>query len=236
MVDDQSQVTIYPSKDIVTLGKRADGGWNLHNDETGATTWNVSEAEVERLIAYHKMAEVRDAEADIIRLALEISEAAEATRRSTKRDIAAKKAEAVAADVECVLPTTACSVADFVRLHGHEVTLIVETRYYEADPTQIDPSAMNDVRALGADIGFDLTEFVVPNRRAFGTMGPISVRARVPYTTDMSLPYPAVVGGTVGCGNKAESPRFLLRNGMLECNYQEFLRDAIAAGWEPQAA
>lgn len=240
MVQDGSKIVIFPSHDVVRLEKRADGGWNLHNEETGVTTWNVTETEVERLIEYQKLAEQREkhqkdmADAE---LAIELSNAWDTAHKyNEKLNFQKKRANARENDEEFVLPTTACSVAEFIKKHGDEITLVIETRYYEPDPSQLDPTGVSAILELECFVGHELMPYAKPNRRQEGIMGPISVRARIAYTTDMLLPYPAIRGGTVGCGNRAPAPRFLLNSGMLECNYQEFLMDAFAAGWIPASA
>ena len=99
---EQQQVVLYPSREIVTLEKRKDGGWNLHN-ESGLTTWNVPDDEVKRLIEYQKNREASEAQELRMeqmdaerRLAIEIDNAWDA---ATKYNNKLKKAAAREAHV-----------------------------------------------------------------------------------------------------------------------------------------
>jgi hypothetical protein len=85
-------IMLYPSRDSAILEPRADGNFNLHNQETGATTWNITAQDAAGLRVRSESIARLEAEAQSAALRDAVNEAHSEALKENKHRIAEARA------------------------------------------------------------------------------------------------------------------------------------------------
>jgi hypothetical protein len=224
---EQATVIIYPTKEEVTIEKRKDDGYNLHN-ESGVTTWNVPETEVERLIAYQKLREGMEQEElrNAARLlALEIDSSwDEAAKYNTLFDLRKNRAslklqKAAAKDAGVPLFLAAGTDPDVSHLVSYLQHVGCKLYAHGKNEADVD-RAFNEYLTWS---GESLPEIVKIQEKAYGREWFLIFK----FSADVSYPFPIIEMGT---GGGEGTPTGLHRSDFVTVCYPQIIEQLVRAG------